>query len=95
MRVAEAVALLGLQPREVGSRERIQYAFRQAARQHHPDRGGDPVEFNRFRLARDFLLQVLDEAGCSNCGGTGKVTLQRGFSRLDVVCPRCHGSGKV
>jgi len=32
---------------------------------------------------------------CSECGGRGQVTMQRGFFMLSQTCSRCRGSGQV
>ncbi len=31
---------------------------------------------------------------CPECGGKGKITQTGGRMKFDVVCPRCHGTGK-
>ncbi len=30
---------------------------------------------------------------CPNCGGTGRIYLQRGYLKFSSVCPVCHGTG--
>lgn len=35
--------------------EEVARAYRRKARDHHPDRGGDPEDFRRLREARDVL----------------------------------------
>lgn len=32
---------------------------------------------------------------CTQCGGRGQVTAQRGFFMVSQTCPRCHGAGRV
>lgn len=50
----EALAQLGLE--EPASRDAIKRAFRDQAKRHHPDRGGDPVHFRRIAAAAKTLL---------------------------------------
>jgi hypothetical protein len=53
----DAVAVLGIAwPADETA---IRAAYRRLARQHHPDRGGDAVTFNRMTAARDRLLAEL------------------------------------
>jgi len=42
------------------SKEEVQTAFRQQARVHHPDHGGDPRQFIAVTEARDVLVGHLD-----------------------------------
>jgi len=42
------------------SKEEVQIAFRQQARVHHPDHGGDPQQFRAVTEARDVLFRHLD-----------------------------------
>jgi len=46
--------VLGVQPS--ATEEQVQSAFRNLAREHHPDLGGDPVRFQQLVTARDALL---------------------------------------
>lgn len=32
---------------------------------------------------------------CSNCGGHGKIRVQKGFFMMEQPCPKCGGSGKM
>ena len=43
--------------------EAVRTAFRSLARQHHPDRGGDVVQFQRIQAAHDALVGVGSDAG--------------------------------
>jgi len=42
------------------SKEEVQTAFRQQARVHHPDHGGDPQQFIAVQEAKDVLFRHLD-----------------------------------
>jgi hypothetical protein len=50
----EALHLLGLQ--DPVEHPEVVSAYRRLARQHHPDRGGDPDAFRSLTRARDLLL---------------------------------------
>lgn len=50
----EAHAILGLKGGE--SEEEILKAYRRLAKEHHPDRGGDPEEFQKLAQAKKTLL---------------------------------------
>lgn len=51
-------AVLGLKPGS--SREQIEAAFREAARQHHPDAGGDAAQFIEITRARQEALRAAE-----------------------------------
>jgi molecular chaperone DnaJ len=35
------------------------------------------------------------EKSCPQCGGKGRMTMQRGYMKFSGVCPTCRGSGKL
>lgn len=41
------------------TKERVANAYKTLAKEHHPDAGGDPVEFQRIKEARDLLMKEL------------------------------------
>lgn len=53
MTVAEAVRILGL--RRPVEPDALKRAYRERAREHHPDRGGDPRTFQQVRAAYELL----------------------------------------
>lgn len=79
--------------------------YRVAARQHHPDRGGDPAQFTavtaayaavRTAKARAGLAQryALSATPCDACSGCGYVQHQRGFrGSVRAACGACGGCG--
>ena len=79
--------VLGLE--QDATAEAVRTAFRSLARQHHPDRGGDVVQFQRIQAAHDALVGVGSDAGsvlpfgCAQCPSRGG----NSASRKDVV--RC------
>ena len=52
----EALRLLELQPS--ATRSAVKRAYRQLARRHHPDVGGDPATFHRLQVATELLLEA-------------------------------------
>lgn len=55
MTVAEAVRILGL--RRPVDPDALKRAYRERAREHHPDRGGDPRTFQQVQAAYELLRQ--------------------------------------
>lgn len=51
-------AILGIK-REEATREAVADKFRELVRRHHPDNGGDPIEFDEVRKARDAALNAI------------------------------------
>lgn len=57
IRRAEAIRVLGLS--KMPSAQEIRAAWRTAAKEHHPDVGGDPAKFIEARAAYEFLLRAV------------------------------------
>lgn len=90
----EHFEILGLQP--TATTEQVKQRWRQLASEHHPDRGGSADDFDRYRKA--YLLALKDAVEplvCQECGGTGKIDVQRGFHLVKLPCDRCGGAGEV
>lgn len=61
---------------------------------HHPDRGGNPVEFDEIRRAyKAAYAEASEPKPCPQCQGSGKVKQSHGFSSIDMPCASCGGSG--
>lgn len=79
--------------------DQVKAAWRVLASQHHPDHGGDPIEFDRLRKAYKEALALAEEPLiCGNCGGQGRRSNPRakGFhGDFKLMCPICKGSGKI
>lgn len=59
----------------------------------HPDKGGDAEKFDEAKKAYEKALHEASQPKvCENCGGAGKVVVQRGFIQTTVVCQACRGS---
>lgn len=75
--------------------DEVKRAWRQLAMTHHPDRGGDPSEFDRLRKLYDEALAVAEAPKpCATCNGSGKVRRAHGWTSIELACSRCGGSGE-
>lgn len=75
-------------PTEVKARWRV------LAIQHHPDHGGDALEFQRLHDAYVRAYAEVLTTPCPACGGTGEKTVPGGFLNLKLCCDTCEGSRK-
>jgi DnaJ-class molecular chaperone len=90
--MSKAFATLGLQ--DTATPDEVKARWRDLCMLHHPDRGGNAVEFNTIRKA---YKTAMEEASapkpCGSCKGSGKVTQTHGFSSIELPCQACGGSG--
>lgn len=92
--MSKAFATLGLP--ETATPEEVKAKWRELCMIHHPDRGGNAVEFNEIRRAyKQAMEEVLAPKPCTSCSGSGRVTHSYGFNSVDLPCPSCGGSGHV
>lgn len=90
--MSKAFQVLGLP--ETASPEEVKAKWRELCMIHHPDRGGNPVEFDEVRRAYKAAYAIASEPKqCGTCSGKGKVTQSHGFSSIELGCPACGGSG--
>lgn len=70
--------------------------WRELAAIHHPDRGGNTVEFTTVRDAYVAARLYEDKlaAVCPICKGEGKVAMGAGFNKLLMTCQDCKGTGQ-
>lgn len=73
------------------SEEEIKKVWRSLASTLHPDRGGDPAEFNRMRKIYEGALQEASNYQCPVCNGSGKVLETYGWHSIMTTCPKCRG----
>jgi DnaJ-class molecular chaperone len=83
-----AFAALGLS--DSASLEDVKLAYRDRARQLHPDLGGDPMEFEALTAIYNEAKQEVLARKCPTCHGTGKVQHSHGFTTVDMPCPTCR-----
>ncbi len=75
--------------------DEVKAAWRRLAMLKHPDRGGDPVAFDKLRKAYDeAMVEASAAKPCVRCAGTGQVRHGSGWSSVNLVCPGCEGSGE-
>lgn len=73
--------------------EQVTAAWRKLCMIHHPDRGGNAVDFCDIRRAYKLAYaQAVAPAPCDTCGRTGKILKMRGFSSIMITCPDCNGT---
>ena len=90
--MSKAFEKLGLP--DTATPDEVKAKWRELCMIHHPDRGGNPVEFNDIRKAYKIAFEEASQPkACSTCAGTGKVTQTSGWSSIDMPCPACGGSG--
>lgn len=73
----------------------VKAKWRELAGVHHPDRGGNSVEFNTYRKAYMAARQYEEnlEALCPACIGLKKVVAGAGFNKILMPCQTCKGTG--
>lgn len=90
--MSKAFATLGLP--DTATPDEVKAKWRELCMIHHPDRGGNAVEFNTIRKA---YKAAMEEASapkpCGTCNGAGKVTQTSGWSSIELPCQTCGGSG--
>lgn len=73
----------------------VKDAYRDRARESHPDVGGNADDFRSFEVARRRLVAWIDRPrNCFECRGTGRVATGSGLRAREVRCPTCRGTGK-
>jgi len=68
--------------------------WRELARKHHPDVGGDAAEFHKLHEAYVHAIEICESRPCEKCNGRGYLIRIRGFSSIHLVCPACGGDGR-
>lgn len=92
--MSKAFATLGLP--ETATPDEVKAKWRELCMLHHPDRGGDPCDFNEIRKAYKIAMKEASAPkACHQCKGTGKVKQSHGFSSIDMPCMACGGTGHV
>lgn len=89
---SKAFKTLGLP--ETATPDEVKAKWRELCMIHHPDRGGNPVEFDEIRRAYKIAhAEASAPKACSTCSGTGKVKQTHGWTSVELPCPACGGSG--
>lgn len=90
--MSKAFATLGLP--DTASADEVKAKWRELCMIHHPDRGGNPVEFNEIRRAYKIAhAEASQPKPCGTCSGAGKVKQVSGWNSIELPCPACGGSG--
>lgn len=92
--MSKAFETLGLP--ETATREEVKAKWRKLCMLHHPDRGGNSVEFDEIRRAYKAAYAKASEPKlCGACNGSGKTRVSHGFNNVEVTCRFCAGSGNA
>lgn len=90
--MSKAFATLGLP--DTATPDEVKAKWRELCMIHHPDRGGNAVEFNTIRKAYKAAMEEASQPKpCGSCKGSGKVTQTHGFSSIELPCAQCGGVG--
>lgn len=90
--MSKAFEKLGLP--DTATPDEVKAKWRELCMIHHPDRGGNPVEFDEIRRAyKAAHAEASQPKACSQCNGEGKVKQVSGWSSIDMPCQVCGGSG--
>ena len=87
--MSSALAQLGLA--DDATLEQVKLAYRNKARELHPDAGGDPEAFHALKVIYNEAVQAVENRACYTCGGSGKVVHTAGFHSITMPCPTCKG----
>ena len=84
--------VLGLPP--TATPDEVKHRWRTLCSTLHPDRGGNPVEFDEVRRAyKAAHAEASEPKPCQRCAGSGRVTQGHGFHTVQLACPACGGTG--
>ena len=90
--MSKAFAILNLP--ETATPAEVKGRWRELCRVHHPDRGGNAVEFDEFRKAYNEAMKIAQEPKpCRSCDGKGKIKKTSGWNSIELPCNVCGGSG--
>ncbi len=92
MNITESYALLGLA--ETATPDEVKAKYKDLVKAHHPDLGGNAVQFQAVQNAYKRVVDHMRAANCPECRGRGKVLRARGFSSMHETCRDCQGSGR-
>lgn len=92
MNITDSYKLLGLP--ETANPEEVKSRYRELTKQHHPDLGGSPVQFQAVQTAYKRVVDHMRSASCPECRGRGKVLRAKGFLSLHMDCKDCGGTGR-
>lgn len=91
--MASPFEILGLP--ETATPSEIKARWRQLGSKHHPDHGGDPEEFDKYRKAYKKAMETANEPKPCEACKDGKIEINRGWSTINMVCTVCNGEGVV
>jgi len=79
---------------ESSTADEVKAKWRELVKIHHPDRGGNQVDFITYREAYNRALEIaMEPKKCQVCNGSGREVISRGFHQTTVICRTCKGGG--
>jgi DnaJ-class molecular chaperone len=92
--MSKAFATLGLQ--DTATPNEVKSKWRELRSIHHPDRGGNAVDFTTYRKAfKAAMDEALAPKACTRCQGIGRVKTTAGFNTIELSCAQCGGLGHI
>lgn len=90
--MSKAFAIMGLP--DTATPDEVKAKWRELCMIHHPDRGGNAVEFNTIRKAYKAAMEEASAPkACPQCLGSGKIKQTHGWSSIELPCASCGGVG--
>lgn len=90
--MSKAFATLGIP--DTSTPDEVRAKWRELCMIHHPDRGGNSVEFDLIRKAYKAAMEEASKPkACAVCNGVGKIIQTAGWSSIEMPCRVCEGSG--
>lgn len=90
--MSKAFITLGIS--EMSTPSEVKARWRELCSIHHPDRGGNSVEFTTYRKAYNTAMAIAAAPkSCIHCLGTGRIKTTSGFNTIELSCLRCEGLG--
>jgi DnaJ-class molecular chaperone len=92
--MSKAFATLGLP--DTATPDEVKVKWRELCSIHHPDRGGNAVDFTTYRKAYNTAMsEASAPKACTRCQGTGRTKTTTGFSTIELSCAQCGGLGHI
>lgn len=74
---------------------KVRDRWRELAKTHHPDHGGDGATFHKYRQAYTAAMAIaMKPKNCLVCGGSGSYVRRVGPHSLKMRCDACGGTGR-
>lgn len=86
--MSKAFATLDLP--DTATPDEVKAKWRELCGIHHPDRGGNSVDFTTYRKAfKIAMAEATAPKACNKCQGTGRIKATTGFNTVELACMEC------